>query len=265
MKKKLLLLVITCLVLTTISFAQTKVWDFGNDTANWPLSSGIGNDPIIVDDLGLYPIPTNTNFGAITSNNATFSDGFTATQRFQMNGGGYPSGAFQAMPTQRYLFIDVSGNCTVKVWFKTGSNGAVRTMYVSNGTASIGSETTNTGSNTDFGIVTANYTSGAGRIYIYGDAACNLYKVSVSGATVSTTLSSDSFNNKLVANAYGADNQIHLSNITSETKINVYSLTGQLVKSLNTSIDTNFELTKGFYIVNLESNEGKKSVKVLIK
>lgn len=265
MKKKLLSSLLIIVAFTTISIAQTKVWDFGNDTATWPASAGIGNDPIIVDNLGLYPIATNTNFGAITSNNATFSDGFTATQRFQMNGAGYPSGAFQAMPTQRYLFVDVSGPCTVKVWFKTGSNGAVRTMYVSDGTAAVGSESTNTGANGDFGILTANYTGAAGRLYIYGDTACNLYKASVTGATVNTTLlSSDKFQNVITASAFAVNNQVHLSNITSETNVNVYSLTGQLVKSLNTSTDTNFELNKGFYIVNMESTEGKKSVKIIL-
>lgn len=263
MKKKLLFL--SLVVFTTISTAQTKVWDMGNDTATWPSSAGIGNNPTIVDNLGLYPIATNTNFGAVNSNSATFSDGFTATQRFQMNGAGYSSGPFQAMPTQRYLFVDVSGACTVKVWFKTGSNGSVRTMYVSDGTSAVGSESTNTGSNADLAILTANYTGAAGRLYIYGDASCNLYKVSVVGATVNTTLSSNSFKNELNADVYSNNNQVFVSNITEATKVDVYNITGQLVKSLQTTNDIDFELnTSGFYIVNMESATGKKSVKIAV-
>lgn len=263
MKKKLLSSLLIIVAFTTISTAQTKVWDFGNDDVTWPLSSGIGSSEIVIDNLGLFPIATNTNFGAVTSSNTSFSDGFTAPRRFQMNGGGGVT-APTYMPTQRYLYMDVSGTCTVKVWFKTGSNGSTRTIYVTDGTNLIGSGTSNDGTNTDTVIITANYTGSATRLYVYGDAANNLYKLQVTGATVSTTLSSDLFKNQLVANAYGADNQIHLSNITSETNVNVYSLTGQLVKSLNTTVDTNFELNKGFYIVNLESTEGKKSVKVIL-
>lgn len=266
MKTKLLYSIFTVILFSSITLAQTKVWDFGNDDVTWPLSTGIGNEPIIVDNLGLYPIATNTNFGAVTSSNTSFSDGFTAPRRFQLNGGGGVSSP-TFMPVQRYLFFDVSGACTVKVWFKTGSNGTTRSVIVSDGTNLIGSGTSNSGSNADTVIFTANYTGSAGRLYIYGNASesSNLYKIEIVGATVSTTLSSDSFNNKLVANAYGTDNQIHLSNITSETKVNVYSLTGQLVKSLNTSTDTNFEVNNsGFYIVNMESSEGRKSVKIAL-
>jgi hypothetical protein len=266
MRKKLLLFILPLLVSASFMNAQTKIWDFGNDTTTWPASAGIGNNPMIVDNLGLYPIATNTNFGAITPNNASFTDGFTATQRFQMNGAGYPSGPFQAMPTQRYLFIDVSGPCTVKVWFKTGSNGSIRTLYVSDGTSAVGSETTNSGSNADLAILTANYTGAAGRLYIYGDASCNLYKASVVGATVNTTLANDTFQSESLVNVYTNGNQISVTNIISESKIEVYNMTGSLVKSLNTLSDTNFQLeTSGFYVVSVKSAEGQKTVKVAVK
>jgi hypothetical protein len=43
-------------------------------------------------------------------------------------------------------------------------------------------------------------------------------------------------------------------------------MTGALVKSFTTSSDTDFELlNSGLYIVNVNSNEGQKSVKVLVK
>lgn len=268
MKTKLLSLFLTVMLFTSVTNAQTKTWDFGNDTTTWPMSAGIGNDPIIVDNLGLFPIATNTNFGAITSNNVNagnFSDDFTASQRFQMNGAGYSAGPFQAMPTQRYLFVDVSGACTVKVWFKTGSNGGVRTMYVSDGSAAVGSATTNSGSNADFAILTANYTGAAGRLYVYGDAACNLYKMTVTGATVNTTLSSSEFQVSTV-NVFSNGKQINVANVASATEVNVYSITGALVKSINTSADVTInDLTAGFYIVNVKSAEGQKSVKVAVR
>jgi hypothetical protein len=266
MKKKLLLLILPMLFLATSSNAQSKTWDFGNDTQTWPLNAGIGNSPIVKDNLGLYPTASNTNFGAITANVASFTDGFTSVNRFQMNGAGFPAGAFQAMPAQRYLFIDVSGACTVKVWFKTGSNGAVRTMYVSNGTASIASETTNTGANADLVILTANYTGPAGRLYIYGDTACNLYKVTVTGATVNTTLATNNFQNSSNVKVLTNGNKISVTNVTSDSKIEVFSMTGALVKTIKTSSDTDFQLeTSGLYIVNVVSAEGEKSVKVTVK
>lgn len=263
MRKKLQSLIIASLFFGTLAHAQTKIWDFGNDTATWPTSGGIGTEPIVVDNLGLFPIASNTNFGAITNNNLTFGDGFSATQRFQMNGGGYPAGDFQPMPTQRYLFFGVSGSCTVKVWFRTGSNGAMRTLYVSNGTAAVGSATTNANGNGDFPILTANYTGGATTLYIYGDLACNLYKVEVTGATVETTLSLDNVD-LFTTNVFGAGNQVYIQNVVSNTEVKVYGITGALVKSFSTVSDVNFELNKGLYIVNVKSEEGEKSVKVLM-
>lgn len=267
MNTKLRSIIFTMVLFTGIANAQTKVWDFSN-TSIWPLSAGIGNNPMVVDNLGLYPVTSaggNTNFGAITANSTSFTDGFSGTQRFQMNGAGYPSGSFVAMPTQRYLFIDVSGACTIKVWFRPGSNGAVRTMYVTNGTAAIGQESSNTGANLDPTILTATATA-AGRYYIYGDTACNLYKVSVVGATVNTVLANNEFQAESTVNVFSNGSQISVANVLSSTKIDVYSITGALVKSFTTLTDTSFEmLNAGVYIVNATSAEGKKSVKVVVK
>ncbi len=266
MKTKLLSLSLIMVLFSSISNAQTKTWDFGNNTTTWPLSSGIGSEEIIVDNLGLYPIATNTNFGAVTANNATFTDGFTATQRFQMNGGGSaPAGTF--MPVQRFLHFNVSGACTVKVWFKTGSGGATRTIFVTNGSALVGSATSNSGGNTDAAIVTASYTGGAGKLYIYGDSACNLYKVEVTGATVTAaTLGTDDFKAGSTVKVYSTGKQIYVSNVLSDTQVDVYSMTGALVKSIKTNSDTNFDfLNAGVYIVKVKSVEGEKSVKVAIQ
>jgi hypothetical protein len=56
-----------------------------------------------------------------------------------------------------------------------------------------------------------------------------------------------------------------VSNVVSETQINVYSITGSLVKSLKTSGNTNFDLRNGVYIINAKSAEGEKSVKVIVQ
>lgn len=267
MKIKLLsILALVIMGMNSIN-AQTKTWDFGNDVATWPVTAGIGVNPMVVDNLGLFPIPTNTNFGAVNANVTTFSDGYVSVNRFQLNGAGFSSGADINMPTQRYLFIDVSRACTVKVWFRTGSNAAPRTMYVSNGTAIVGSETTNTGSNTDSAILTANYTGAAGRLYIYGNAACNLFKVEVSGAAVSTTLSTNYFNLLDKINVYAKNKAIFLDNINLPTEVSIYNLSGALIKNIGTvSSDYNFDLeaSTGVYFIKLKAESFQKTVKIIL-
>ncbi len=277
MKRKLLLIILPLLFLATIGNAQTKVWDFGNDTTHWPLGTGIGNAEMVVDGLGLYPIATNTNFGAITANAAAFSDGYTSVNRFQMNGGGNTSAnAGALLPTQRYVYFTVDGACTVKVWFKTGSNGATRKVMCTNGSVLLGSGTSNDsatgGVNADLVIFTATVSAAnalGNKIYIYGDTtANNLYKIEVTGANITTppvTLNNFQAEQSSV-NVFSNGNQISIANVKSDSKIEVYNMAGALVKTMTTSSDVNFNIeTSGFYIVNVESAEGKKSVKVTVK
>lgn len=268
MKTKLRLATFTMILFAGLSNAQTKTWDFGNDQTTWPESTGITTETV-VDKLGLFPIATNTNFGAITLNNATFPDEYTATHRFQLNGGGGVT-APDYMPTQRYLYFDVDGACTVKVWFKTGSNGAARSVFVTDGTALVGSATTNTGDNLDLAIITANYTSATGgRLYVYGDgAASNLYKVVVSGANVTTGDVAGVDENQFLAsaNVFSAGKLVYVSNVISHTQLDIYSMTGALVKSVHTDEDMSLDfLTAGLYIANVKSAEGQKSVKLLVQ
>src|SRR5690606_25819474 len=272
MKKKLLIAFTAVLAMFTAN-AQTTTWDFSNDTTNWPLNSGIGNNPIVKEGLGMYPIATNTNFGAITSSSqVSFSDGYVATgNRLQTNGGGSADeGTYR--PKQRYFFVQVSGAATVKLWYKSGSGGAVRSAYVSDGNSVLyGSAATSpTASPADTAILTANIPT-AGTFYIYTDAAINFYKIEVTGASVVTTLSSNTLSTsgnsatKVSANAFADGGNVYVSNVSGDTKVNVFTANGQLVKSLNTKSDVNFALKTGVYIVNLQSDKGVKSQKVLVK
>lgn len=263
MKKKLLSFMFTVVACTTVSYAQTKVWDFGNDATTWPLSTGIGTSAIIVDNLGLYPNSTNGNFGAVNASSGTFSDSYVGANRFQLNGTGSPAtGTF--LPSQRYLFMDVSGACTVKLWFRTGGSGT-RNMLLTNGTSLIA--TAGSGTSGDAVILTGSVTA-AGRIYLYADSSCNLYKLEVTGATVSTTsttLSSAAFEKELGATVYTTNKEVYVSNITEATTVKVFNVTGQLVKTVSISGNANFDLNHGLYILSLESTKGKKTVKIAIK
>ncbi|SHH78601.1 pectinesterase family protein [Wenyingzhuangia marina] len=60
------------------------------------------------------------------------------------------------------------------------------------------------------------------------------------------------------------NDRVYISHVNSKTKIKVYSITGVLIKSLSTMIDTEFNLQKGFYIIVLENVEGKKITKILM-
>jgi len=270
MKKKLLLLILPMLFSALSVNAQTKVWDFGNDIVTWPLSAGIGYDEIVKDQLGLFPIPTNTNFGAVTASGATFTDGFTAVNRFQLNGGGGGT-AGNLLPTQRYIYFNVDGACTVKVWFKTGSNGTARKVMCTNGVELLGSGTSIGGATpVDLVIFTANISTAqaaVGKIYIYGDtASSNLYKVEVTGANVVTpALATKVFQKELDITVYAKNNKIFLSNLKSRTQINVYNLLGALVKTTQAEADTSLDINSGIYLVNAKSADGEKSVKVIVQ
>lgn len=272
MKKTLLIAFASALSIFSAN-AQTTTWDFSNDATTWPLSSGIGSTPIVKAGLGLYPITTNTNFGAITnSSQVTFSDGYVATgNRFQTNGGGaVTAGTFH--PTQRYFFIETNGPCTVKAWYKSGSSSAVRTAYVSNGNATLYGSAATSPTNTpaDTAILTASIPT-AGTFYLYTDAAINFYKIEVTGAAVVTTLASNTLATTEAANknntvVFAQGKTVHITKVKENAQVEVYNMNGALVKTLSTKADTSFELqNKGVYIVNVKSNNTAVSQKVLIK
>ncbi|MEN3323244.1 T9SS type A sorting domain-containing protein [Mariniflexile soesokkakense] len=60
-------------------------------------------------------------------------------------------------------------------------------------------------------------------------------------------------------------NRIYVSNVKSTSEINIYSITGALVKSFKTNEDTNFTFKSGLYIATIKTFEGAKSVKLLMK
>ena len=175
------------------------------------------------------------------------------------------------MPTQRYVYFTVDGACTVKVWFKTGSNGSARKVMCTNGVELLGSGTSIGGiTPVDLVIFTATISSAqaaVGKIYIYGDTtSSNLYKIEVTGANVTTpTLANQSFKKELDIAVYANNNKIFLSNIKSSTKVNVYNVLGALVQSVQVDADTNLDVKSGIYIVNAKSADGEKSLKVVVK
>jgi len=264
MKTKLLSLIFAMVLTSSITNAQTKTWDFGNNTTTWPVDATGVTGNVVRDNLGIYMgITSSSNIGIVEESPKVFPDGYSGTNRFKLNGLGYPTGPFQVMPTQRYVYFATAGNCTVKIWFRTGGSGT-RTLYITNGTTVVGSLA---GTDSSVGYYfQSNYVGGATNLYIYGDQSNNLYKIEVTGALGTTTLGTNDFKIGSAVNVFSNGKQVHISNVISNTQVDVYSMTGALVKSFNTDADTSFDsLNAGLYIVNVQSGEGRKAVKVLIQ
>jgi exo-poly-alpha-galacturonosidase len=64
-------------------------------------------------------------------------------------------------------------------------------------------------------------------------------------------------------NIYSNGSRIYLSNIRSDTLVNIYGLNGSLILSLKTGEDCSYSFPKGMWIVQVSSKEGIKAVKVV--
>jgi hypothetical protein len=263
MKKLLFSLMFAGISAVTFN-AQSKTWDF-SDTAKFP-AGAISADKTVD---GLSFVTGGSNLTIATNSLATFDDGYAPTQRLQFGGNSYsgstnPALGATVMPTRRYLQFAVSSNTTIKFWARGG--GANRSILISDETGKVLSSTTFAGNTTaDIAVTTYNYTGSAGNILITtGSGDNSLYKIEVTN-TETMAVGDVKSNNKL--NAFSSGNRIYIKDLESKnTLISVYSANGNLVKSFKTNSDTDFDVNiKGVYIVNLKSEAGEKSVKVMIK
>ena len=120
MMKKLLLFTSLLFFIAVNTNAQDKVWDFGNDTTNWPEDPSGESENVVRDNLGLYPGDEITNLGVIESSPKTWEDGYVGENRFKLNGGGSidPTND-EFMPEQRFVYFAVDGDVTIDIWFRT--------------------------------------------------------------------------------------------------------------------------------------------------
>ncbi|KJD34680.1 hypothetical protein PK35_02625 [Tamlana nanhaiensis] len=58
---------------------------------------------------------------------------------------------------------------------------------------------------------------------------------------------------------------VYITNVTAKTELKLYSLSGALVKSVNTKTDTHFSFKSGLWIAVLKTNNGQKAVKLIVK
>lgn len=253
MKKKLLL-ILPIILFTLVSNAQNRIWDFGNDTTNWPINSGYNsNDPATTTIDGLTLISGGSTVGAISASANTFSDGFTSVNMMSV---GSATGA--PAPTKRALSFPVNGPCTVKLWVFTSSTN--RRASISDGTNELAFYLSASPSPYKT-ILTAEYTGGPGTIYVYTNNTMNFAKLSVSDGSMGI----NDIGTKTGPIFYTNENQVFVSDVKSNTAISIYAITGALVKRIEASSDTSFELQSGLWIAKVESEEGTKTVKLFVK
>lgn len=249
MRKTLLLTALVAIAIFSINAqGANKVWNFGSNTTLFPLSSGIAaGSTVIVDGLSITAGTSPANMGAITGSVKTFTSQslgeLSFANRFQFNGGGY-TGSSTAdavptvnMPTQRYLSIAVGGNSTLYCIGITGSNDSDRKIFVTDGTNLVG---TMSFGGRDLMDYTINYTGSATTLYIYCNAACNLYYLSATNVVTSSV-------NPILADkgiSYNGNEIVNRDKIAIE----IYDVLGKRVAASNNNISvTNYD--KGVYFV----------------
>lgn len=268
MKTKLLFSIFASVLFSGASIAQTKIWDLGGGVAPWAASPNAYTSNVVIDNLGLMPGVGVETFGVIETHARTFATtpAYTSVNRFKNGGGGSPEAATPNLPTKRFLYFAAAGSVSVEVLYY-GAGSSSRTLYVTNGTTVLGSATIADSTNPQ--ILTTTATAVNGNVYIYGDNGINIYRVKVTGPLGTTTLSTlgtDDFKNNSSVNVFSSGKQINIANVKSSIQVDVYNITGALVKSVKTDSDTSFDsLTAGLYIVRVKSEEGQKAVKVAIK
>ncbi|MFD0988756.1 hypothetical protein ACFQ1R_01490 [Mariniflexile jejuense] len=67
------------------------------------------------------------------------------------------------------------------------------------------------------------------------------------------------------SNVKSVGKRIYVSNVKSSTEVNIYSITGALVKSFKTNSDIDFEFKTGLWIATVKTFEGEKAVKLLTR
>lgn len=257
------------MLLSVMTSEAQKVWNFATNTTILPAGFSGLNDGTedIVDDLGRFAHSSSNNFSAESSGNSTFSDGFVSSRRANVNGGSSPNGA---LPSVRFYFFDVAANCTIKVWARPQGTG-LRLVHISDGSNVLA--TASNATNPGPVLLEGTNNNGAQRIFVYcEDGGWGIYKIEVSGATVTTTIPMAEWllnvkeTNLSHINYYVKNKTVFLSNIDTELDISVYSITGSLVKSIRTSSsDVSFEIGQtGIYILKLSSSDGQKSIKLII-
>ena len=265
MKQKLLLLLV--LAFTMNLQAQDKVWDFGT----WDVNPDGILTTTVVDGLTLEPTadPAMSVFGVIEAKTGKeFPDGYISVNRFKTNNSNTdpngdasdPAVNVGYKPLERYFSFDVDGPVDIKIWFR--NKDSERSIWVTDGTSEIMHH--DAGANTDYLLMEGAYSGGAGTVYVFCvKGGLDFFKIQVSPVA---KLSTNDLGSKVSSNVRSFEKTVFVSDVKMDTEINLYSISGALIKSIKTSSDTNFSVSKaGIYIATLKTAEGEKSVKLIVQ
>lgn len=173
-------------------------------------------------------------------------------------------------------YVDIEGDGTLGCstgWFSFESYGGTGTPVT------IENKGSGTGASDCGGLTGGNRGDEAVRVMEFQAVDAGQYRLAYRGGTVRVYrmyVSNSSIKNEIEAtlgiediktnnspNVKAIGNRIYLSNISEKTEVNIYSITGALVKSIETSSDTNFEFRTGVWIASLKTKQGQKSVKLI--
>lgn len=233
---------------------EDKVWDFGNDETNFPVGPAF-TDTQIVDGLTL--VAGGSSFGTVEPNSGTWPDGYSSTNRFKSEGNSSVDAS--GLPTRRYMEFPVTGPVSVKLWFRFSGSGIPRAVVIADNT---GAEIVRFDSvgDTDRRYIEADYLGSASSILVFSEGnAVNYYRLEVS----STLLSVEDVNVNSGLVVKSVKDKVYVSNVSSNTDIEIYNISGALVNTYNTNSDMELTLKPGFYIAVVKTPQGEKSFKLV--
>ncbi len=255
MKKTLLYLILPMLFTAVNVNAQNRTWEIGTTSTDWPADlAQMATGEQVINGLTVAAVSASFGGMAVAPASIVFSDSYDPANEWKSNGNSSVTGV---MPARRYFSFPVNGPSTIKVWFRVNGTGG-RACLISDGTTLLGQMTDE--DSTKPLLLTVSYTGAGGTIYVYSNSSVNYHKIAVTTAPLGLDDKS-----VVTTNVHAAGNRIYVSNVKSNTQVDVFSMNGSLVKSLKTENDTNFDLKTGAYIVNAKSADGEKSVKVIVK
>jgi len=301
MKKKLLLLILPMLFLALSINAQTKVWDFGANAMGAGFTDMItvanqttcalftqpatpyGTTPVSTQALTasatfgtliintfagdrwrsdntalvLYDTALNNTIGG-TAVIPVFT-GATTSGRLAFNGTG--------SAIRRFFTFTLAAGQTVTICWKSNLTAAGNFTVTPASGSSLPSTLAYSATTATSEMRTSKLTADVAGDYTIGDYTGKMetYRIYDTDVTAGINLSAEGFEKDASLDVFSIKNQVYVSNIKSDTQINVYSITGSLIKSVKATGNTNFDLTKGIYIVNAKSVDGEKSVKVIVQ
>ncbi len=298
MKTKLLSIILPMFLFTLVSNAQTKVWDFG---AN-PMGTGFTDMITVANQTTCTLFTTGSLTGgadashqvAALTASATFGEllintfagdrwrsdnaslvlydsqlnnnaitpvftGATNSGRLAFNGTG--------SAVRRYYSITLAANETATFYYKSNVIAAGNWTVTVPAGSSVAATAAIPAVTNVYDMRTLKITADIAGVYTIGEYVNKpeMYRIYLGDVNAGINLSNKNFEGDASLDIFSIKNLVHITNINSNTQIDVYSMTGALVKSVQAVSNTSFELNAGFYIVKAKSAAGEKTVKVSVK